>query len=89
MKKRMSLLLALGMAIAVSVALMANPQILNKEVNGKKVHFAMKDGKKVNSCNFCHVTAKIEKKKQGFLKGQPQFKTLVNKPLCAGKGCHI
>ncbi len=89
MRKWVTFVLALAMAIAVSAALLANQQVLNFTSNGKKVHFAMKDGKKVNSCNYCHVTAKIEKKHQGFLKGQPMFKSLATKPFCSGKGCHI
>jgi len=89
MRKGSAILISLFMAVIVSAVLLANPQVLNKEVDGKKIHFATRDGKKVNACNYCHVTAKIEKKKQGLMKGQPNFKTLINKPLCSGKGCHI
>jgi hypothetical protein len=89
MRKGSAILLSLVMAVIVSAVLLANPQIMNKEVDGKKVHFATKDGKKVNACIYCHVNAKIEKKKQGLMKGQPNFKTLSSRPLCSGKGCHI
>jgi cytochrome c553 len=88
MKKSLVLLISLAMAACVSVSLLANPTILNFQVNGKKVHDAMKNGKKVNSCAYCHGTAGIVKKKQGFLKGQPLFATLKGKSFCAGSGCH-
>jgi hypothetical protein len=89
MRKVGTILLSICFTVAVTVAVFGNAQILNKEVNGKKVHFATKDGKKVNACIYCHTTAKFEKKKLGFLKGQPKFNTLKTNKLCSGAGCHM
>lgn len=88
MRKKLAIILAIGMAVAVSVSLMANPDVIKFESKGKKVHFTTKNGKKVNSCNYCHVDAKIEKKKQGLMKGQPNFASIKARPLCSGSGCH-
>ena len=88
MKKAISIFVACMAALSVTVALFANPAILNKQVGGKKVHDAMKNGKRVNSCVYCHTTAGIPKQKQGYLKGQPKYATLKTKPQCSGSGCH-
>ncbi|OHD71047.1 MAG: hypothetical protein A2W19_08530 [Spirochaetes bacterium RBG_16_49_21] len=88
MKKKLALLLSIFMLLTVSAVLLANVKIMNKEVGGKKVHDATKNGQKVNTCNYCHVTAKLEKKKLGYLKGQPKFATLKSIAQCAGPTCH-
>jgi hypothetical protein len=87
MKKKLAFLLSVVFVFSVSI-LLANVQIMNFTLNGKKVHHVMRNGQKVNSCNYCHVTAKIPKKKLGYLPGQPKFATLKNMPTCAGSTCH-
>ena len=87
MNKKIAILLSVVFIFMVSI-LLANVKIMNFMVGGKKVHEAIRNGQKVNSCNYCHVTAKVEKKKQGYLKGQPKFATLKLKPECAGPTCH-
>jgi hypothetical protein len=87
MKKKLALLLSVVFVFSVSI-LLANVKIMNFTKGGKKVHNVMRNGQKVNSCNYCHVTAKIPKKKLGYLPGQPKFATLKTKPQCAGSTCH-
>jgi len=85
------LVLSLGVLFTVTIAaysLDASPKVLKHMKNGKKVHFAMKDGKRVNSCAYCHAGTGIAKKKQGYLKGQPNYKKLGRMAKCAGSGCH-
>ncbi len=81
--------LSIGFLVIASVTLFANPQIMNKQVAGKKVHSATRNGQKVNACNYCHTTAKIQQKKQGLRLGEANYSTLKHKALCNGKGCHI
>jgi hypothetical protein len=88
MKNGSAIIVSLGIVAFACVTLLANAGIMNFAVRGKKVHDAMKDGKKVNSCNYCHGIAKIEKMHQNLMKGQAAFGTLKNKPQCAGPVCH-
>jgi hypothetical protein len=88
MKKGLAIISSLCIVAFASVTLLANAGIMNFTVNGKKVHDAMKDGKKVNACNYCHGVGQIEKKHQNLMKGQAAFGSLKAKPQCAGPACH-
>jgi len=89
MKKNLSMYLGLFLSVLlISSGLLASPKIMNKEVEGKKVHFTQKNGQAVNKCDYCHKVANIEKKKLGYLKGETNFQKIKGIQNCAGSGCH-
>ena len=70
-------------------SLNANFQIMNMTVDGKKVHAVERDGKKVDSCSYCHTDAGFKQAKNNYLMDQENYYKLAEIPGCAGSGCHV
>ena len=89
MKKAVRFYVTFLIALTVATTgVFANPKIMTFSKGGKKVHFVKRNGKRVNTCLYCHKGTGILKKKQGLLKGQPRYRTLARKRQCGGSGCH-
>ncbi len=90
MKKYCTIYAALLFAALLATSgLFASPQIMKTTKNGKKVHFVKRNGKRVQSCIYCHSGTGIKKSKQGFRKGQPRYRSLKRIQKCGGSGCHL
>jgi hypothetical protein len=96
MKKQMVFVISFLIVVFAMTTVMANTDIMVFKKGDKKVHFAIKDRQKVNSCAFCHNGTGImkdatKKNSQGFRgKGSNYSKLGKDKKFarCAGSGCH-
>jgi|GEM_PF-2475698 len=89
MKKAAKFYVVFLLALTVATTgVLASPKVMKATKGGKKIHFVKRNGKRVNSCNYCHKGTTIKKSKQGFLKGQARYRSLKRIPKCGGSGCH-